>query len=164
MTNVWELEKLEKEQEKKVRLKKAYTERAKEKGDSESIKKAKAEEDEAIAVLERIREDKRRAEAELEEEELNRLRIQEDKEEREKEKDTVEIKGTEKTDTEAGIAWTVSAVIMGIWAFIHLIMLLDFIGMTDTVFQEIEVAIVALIFTLSMVATLFFVCKAIEAG
>ena len=164
MTNVWALEKLEKEQEKKVRLKKAYTERAKEKGDSESIKKAKAEEDEAIAVLERIREDKRRAEAELEEKELNKLRIQEDKEEREKEKDTVEIKGTEKTDTGARIAWTVSAVIMGIWAFIHLIMLLGFIGMTDTVFQEIEVAIVALIFTLSMVATLFFVCKAIEAG
>jgi len=99
----------------------------------------------------------------LEEEELNKLRIQEDKEEREKEKDTVEIKVTEKTDTGAG-AWTVSAVIMGIWAFIHLIMLLGFIGMTDTVFQEIEVAIVALIFTLSMVATLFFVCKAIEAG
>ncbi len=164
MTNVWALEKLGKEQEKKVRLKKAYTERAKEKGDSESIKKAKAEEDEAIAVLERIREDKRRAEAELEEKELNKLRIQEDKEEREKEKDTVEIKGTEKTDTGARIAWTVSAVIMGIWAFIHLIMLLGFIGMTDTVFQEIEVAIVALIFTLSMVATLFFVCKAIEAG
>lgn len=163
MTNVWALEKLGKEQEKKVRLKKAYTERAKEKGDSESIKKAKAEEDEAIAVLERIREDKRRAEAELEEKELNKLRIQEDKEEREKEKDTVEIKVTEKTDTGAG-AWTVSAVIMGIWAFIHLIMLLGFIGMTDTVFQEIEVAIVALIFTLSMVATLFFVCKAIEAG
>jgi len=164
MTNVWALEKLGKEQEKKVRLKKAYTERAKEKGDSESIKKAKAEEDEAIAVLERIREDKRRAEAELEEKELNKLRIQEDKEEREKEKDTVEIKGTKKTDTGARIAWTVSAVIMGIWAFIHLIMLLGFIGMTDTVFQEIEVAIVALIFTLSMVATLFFVCKAIEAG
>ena len=164
MTNVWALEKLGKEQEKKVRLKKAYTERAKEKGDSESIKKAKAEEDEAIAVLERIREDKRRAEAELEEKELNKLRIQEDKEEREKEKDTVEIKVTEKTDTGARIAWTVSAVIMGIWAFIHLIMLLGFIGMTDTVFQEIEVAIVALIFTLSMVATLFFVCKAIEAG
>ena len=164
MTNVWALEKLGKEQEKKVRLKKAYTERAKEKGDSESIKKAKAEEDEAIAVLERIREDKRRAEAELEEKELNKLRIQEDKEEREKEKDTVEIKGTEKADTGARIAWTVSAVIMGIWAFIHLIMLLGFIGMTDTVFQEIEVAIVALIFTLSMVATLFFVCKAIEAG
>ena len=103
----------------------------------------------------------------MEEEELNKLRIQEDKEEREKgekEKDTVEIKGTEKTDTGARIAWTVSAVIMGIWAFIHLIMLLGFIGMTDTVFQEIEVAIVALIFTLSMVATLFFVCKAIEAG
>jgi len=50
------LEKLEKKQEKIVKLKKTYTERAKEKGDSKSIEKAQTEEDEAIAVLERMHE------------------------------------------------------------------------------------------------------------
>lgn len=64
MTGVKELEKLEKIQEKKVKKKKAHTERAKEKGDSRGIEKAQAEEDKAIAVLERIRGDKRRAEVE----------------------------------------------------------------------------------------------------
>ena len=63
MTDVKELEKLEKIQEKIVKKKKAHTEKAKEKGDLKSIEKAQTEENEAIAVLEKIREDKRRAEA-----------------------------------------------------------------------------------------------------
>ena len=76
MANVKELEKLEKKQEKTVRLKKAYTEKAKEKGDLKSIEKAQAEEDKAVAVLEKIRENKQRAEAELKEEKII-LKIQE---------------------------------------------------------------------------------------
>lgn len=64
MTNVWELEKLEKIQEKIVKKKKAHTEKAKEKGDLKGIEKAQAEEDKAIAVLEKIREDKKRVEIE----------------------------------------------------------------------------------------------------
>ena len=64
MTDVKELEKLEKKQEKKVRLKKAYTKKAKEKGNLKGIEKAKAKETEAIAVLEQIREDKSLAETE----------------------------------------------------------------------------------------------------
>ena len=62
MSEISEIEKAEKIQEKIVKKKKAYTERAKEKGDSKNIEKAKEEEAEAIAVLEKIQEDKRRAE------------------------------------------------------------------------------------------------------
>ena len=64
MTTAKELEKLEKKQEKVVELKKAYTEKAKEKGDFKSIEKAQAEEDTAITILEKIREDKSCAETE----------------------------------------------------------------------------------------------------
>lgn len=76
MSEVSEIEKAEKIQEKIVKKKKAYTEKAKEKGDSKNIEKAQAEEDKAVAVLEKIRENKQRAEAELKEEKII-LRIQE---------------------------------------------------------------------------------------
>ena len=58
MIDVKKLEKLEKKQEEKVRLRKGWTEKAKKNGNSKRIEKAQAEEDKAIAVLEKIREDK----------------------------------------------------------------------------------------------------------
>jgi len=58
MIDVKKLEKLEKKQEEKVRLRKGWTEKVKKNGNSKRIEKAQAEEDKAIAVLEKIREDK----------------------------------------------------------------------------------------------------------
>jgi len=78
-------------------------------------------------------------------------------EERKKERDHVEIKESEKTD-----AWALSAMIMGIWTFIHLMFLINSIGTTSTVYQEMVMANTAIVFTLSLIATLFFVCKALE--
>lgn len=49
-------------------------------------------------------------------------------------------------------AWETSALITGIWAIIHLF-----------IFFIIEQSAAAVIFTLSLIATLFFGCKASEA-
>ncbi|MBA7514303.1 hypothetical protein ES705_06328 [subsurface metagenome] len=65
MNEVRRIEKAEKVQEKIVEKKAAITEKAKQKGDSESAEKAKSDEDEARAVLDKIRADKERAGAEL---------------------------------------------------------------------------------------------------
>lgn len=65
LAEVRRIEKAEKLQVKAVAYKRANTEKAKEKGDAESIAKAQSEEDEALAVLEKIRETKKGVEAEL---------------------------------------------------------------------------------------------------
>jgi len=65
MNEVRRIEKAEKVQEKIVEKKAAITEKAKQKGDSESAESAKSDEDEARAVLDKIRADKERAGAAL---------------------------------------------------------------------------------------------------
>ena len=60
-------------------------------------------------------------------------------------------------------AWGISAAITGIWTFIHLIFLMDSVGTSSTVYQEMVMANIAIVFTLSLIATLFFMCKAEEA-
>jgi len=65
LSDVKRIAKVEKLQEKVVAKKRANTEKAKAKGNAESISKAQVEEDEALAVLEKIRETKSSAETEL---------------------------------------------------------------------------------------------------
>lgn len=60
-------------------------------------------------------------------------------------------------------AWGISALITGIWTVIHFIFLMDSVGTTSTVYQEMVVANTAIVFTLSLIATLFFIGKALEA-
>jgi len=59
--------------------------------------------------------------------------------------------------------WVSSAVITGIWGFIHFVFLFDMIGASTTVYHEMVMAITATIFTLSLIATLFFVSKSVDA-
>lgn len=61
------------------------------------------------------------------------------------------------------VAWGISALITGIWTFIHFIFLMDSVGTTSTVYQEMVMANTAIVFTLSLIATLFFIGKAEEA-
>ena len=61
------------------------------------------------------------------------------------------------------VAWGISAFIIGIWTFIHFIFLMDSVGTTSTVYQEMVMANTAIVFTLSLIATLFFIGKAEEA-
>jgi len=53
-------------------------------------------------------------------------------------------------------AWICSALITGIWAAIHVFVFLD----ATSIFEQSAAAV---IFTLSLIATLFFACKASEA-
>ena len=61
------------------------------------------------------------------------------------------------------VAWGISAFITGIWTFIHFTFLMDSLGTTSTVYQEMVMANTAIVFTLSLIATLFFIGKAEEA-
>lgn len=62
------------------------------------------------------------------------------------------------------VAWGISAFITGIWTFIHFTFLMDSLGTTSTVYQEMVMANTAIVFTLSLIATLFFIGKALEAA
>jgi len=60
----------------------------------------------------------------------------------------------------------ISALITGLWLWglLHLGLLVDTIGATETVYQEMVMAIIATIFTVSLIVTLFFVGRFVDAS
>jgi hypothetical protein len=58
--------------------------------------------------------------------------------------------------------WSAGAVVMGLWCACHFLLLLAYASVATSAIHETVVSIIALIVTLSLFATIFFVGKSKE--